>query len=290
MKQVGLLAALILLAAFNTHAQVYGVTAELKLDQDEYLPDEDMQLKVRVINRSGQEITLGADNSWLVLDVSQENNAPCARLGGDMPVQGEFSLQSGEAGTRTVNPTPYYDFRQLGRYRITATIRIPQWQQQITCKPVSFTVGYGVPLLNLSNLQFGVPPAPGATNTLPEVRSYSLIKVSFLKEMKLYFRLTDNRGKVLRVFPIARMMSFSQPEAQLDRFNNLHELHQTGARVFNYCIINPEGHLLQRQTYSYAGSRPVLAMTEDGRVVVGGGARVASADDFPPAAPESARQ
>jgi hypothetical protein len=288
MNQRGLLPALLLFVASTLHAQINGVSAELKLDSEEYLPGEALQLMVRVMNRSGQVVSFGADQNWLTISMTTDKGSPCPKLD-DMPVQGEFSLQSGEAGTKTVNPTPYYDFRTIGRYRVSATVRIPQWGQEITCKPVSFTIGSGVPILNLANLQIGVPLAPGATNKVPEMRSYTLLKVSSLKEVKLYFKLADSRGKTLRVFPIARMTSFSEPEGQIDRYNNLHVLHQIGARTFNYCVLSPEGRWVARQTYLYAGSRPVLRMTEDGLIRVVGGARKLSENDYPPA-PESARQ
>jgi hypothetical protein len=289
MKKIGLLAALALLAAWPLQGQLNGVTAQLQLAQDEYLPGEDLQLSVRITNRSGQEIFLGADNDWLAVSITGENNVACPRLA-DMPLQGGFSLLSGEVGTRSLNPTPCFDFRRPGRYRITASVRIPQWRQEIACKAVTFTVGNGVSLHNLANLQFGMPPAPGATNAAPEVRSYSLLKASHLKGMKLYFQLTGGTGKILRVFPIARMTSFTDPEAQLDRFNNLHVLSQTGARSFNYCVINPEGQWVVRQTYVYTGTRPVLRVDAEGNIFVGGGTRRLSADDFPPPAPDSARQ
>jgi hypothetical protein len=284
MKKIGWLAALALLAAWPLQAQLNGVTAQLQLAQDEYLPGEDLDLKVRITNRSGQEIILGADNDWLVVSITDENNVACAKLG-DMPLQGEFFLLSGEVGIRPLNPTPYFDFRRLGRYRITASLRIPQWRQEIVCKSVSFTVGNGVALPNLANLQFGLPMPPGATNAAPEVRSYSLLKVSHLKELKLYFRLTDSAGKILRVFPIAHMTSFTDPEAQIDRFNNLHVLSQTGARSFNYCVINPQGQWVVRQTYGRTDTRPVLRVDAEGRIFVAGGARRLSADDFPAPAP-----
>jgi hypothetical protein len=287
MKKIGLLAALALLAAWTAQAQQNGVTAELQLAQTEYLPGEDLQLKVRITNRSGQQITFGADNNWIAISISSDNNLACVQLG-DMPVQGEFSLLSGEVGARALNPTPYFDFRRLGRYRITARIRIPQWQQEIACKPVSFTIGNGVTLPGLANLQFGVPAPPGASNAVPEVRNYSLLKVSFLKEIKLYFRLSDNTGRILRVFPIARMTSFSEPEAQLDRYNNLHVLHQTGARAFNYAVIGPEGQWVARQTYVYTDTRPVLRIDQGGNIFVAGGVRQFSAEDLPRPGPESA--
>jgi hypothetical protein len=285
MKKIGLLASLVLLAACPLQAQFNGVTAELKLGQDQYLPGEDLQLKVRIMNRSGQEITLGTDNDWITLSITGDNNIPCAKLA-EMPVQGEFSLLSGEVGSKSLNPTPYYEFHRLGRYRITARIRIPQWRQEITCKSTTFTIGNGVALPNLANLQFGLPTPPGATNAAPEVRRYSLLKVSYVKELKLYFRLTDDSGKILRVFPISRMTSFSEPEAQIDRYNNLHVLSQTGARSFGYFVLNPEGQWVSRQTYVYTDTRPVLRVDVDGQIFVAGGVRRLSSDDFP--APESA--
>jgi len=291
MKKIGLLATVALLAASASQAQLNSVTAELKLDQDQYLPGEDLQLKLRIMNRSGQPITLGTDNAWIIMSITAENNLPCAQLG-EMPIQGAFSLLSGQVGTKALNPTPYFSFRQQGRYRITAKIRIPQWQQEVNCKSVSFTVANGVPLPNLGNLQFGVPLPPGATNTTPEIRTFSLLKVSDLKELKLYFRLNDSMGKTLRTFPLAGMTSFSDPEAQIDRYNNLHVLHQTGARSFNYAVIGPEGQWVAHQTYTYAGTRPELRVNQNGQIFVMGGARRFSDNDFPqPApAPESARQ
>jgi hypothetical protein len=289
MKKIGLLAALALMAALTAQAQLNGVTAALKLDQDQYLPGEDLQLKVQIMNRSGQQITLGTDNDWIIMAITAENNSPCAKLG-EMPVQGEFSLLSGEVGTRTLNPTPYFSFRQQGKYRVTAKIRIPQWRQEIICKSVTFTVAGGVPLPNLANLQFGMPLPPGTSNGVPEIRTYSLLKVTDIKELKLYFRLNDSTGRTLRVFPLAGMTSFTVPEAQIDRYNNLHVLHQTGARSFNYAVVGPDGQWVARQTYKYAGTRPVLRINPDGQIFVAGGARYLSRDDYPPPAPESARQ
>jgi hypothetical protein len=289
MRKLGLFSALVLLAALPLEAQLNGVTAELQLGQNEYLPDEDLQLKVRITNRSGQEITLGTDNNWLVLSIVGENNRLCPALG-NMPIQGEFSLLSGEVGTRSLNPTPYFDFRGLGRYHISARIRIPQWGEEIVCKPVAFTVTYGVSLPSFANLQFGMPTAPGATNAAPEVRSYTLLKSNHLKETDLYFRLTSSTGKVLHVFPIARMLSFSDPQAQIDRFNNLHVLCQIGARAFSYCVINPDGRWIARQTWVYTNTRPGLRVNADGEIYVADGARQLSPGDYPAPSPESARQ
>jgi hypothetical protein len=105
--------------------------------------------------------------------------------------------------------------------------------------------------------------------------------------LKLYFRLTDASGYTLRVFPLARMLSFSEPEAQIDRSNNLHVLFQVGARSFGYWTISPEGRLLVRQTYDYTQTRPKLRVGDDGQVIVAGGVRRIIGSDEPVPGPQS---
>ena len=80
------------------------------------------------------------------------------------------------------------------------------------------------------------------------------------------------------------------PEAQIDRFNNLHVLSQIGAKAFSYCVLNPDGHWVARQTYFYTDTRPVLRMSDDGQIFVAGGVRQPSAADYPVSQPEAARQ
>jgi hypothetical protein len=99
--------------------------------------------------------------------------------------------------------------------------------------------------------------------------------------LKLYFRLTDQSGRTLRVFPLARMVSFSDPRAQIDRANDLHVLLQTGAHTFTYCVLDPNGSLLARQFYEITQTRPSLLPGDDGQIFVGGGRRLLTWDDIP---------
>jgi hypothetical protein len=287
MRKIAILPLLLLAAASPVAAQV-GITAELSLDQDQYLPGEDLQLNVRMVNRSGQPITLGQDNRWITLEIVSERKEMARKLG-EMPVSGQFTLLSGQAGTRALNPTPYYDFRRAGTYQVGARIKIDQWKEQITCKPVQFTVFEGVPLPNVGNLTIGLPAAPGATNGPPEIRRYSLLRVDAADGLMLYFRLTDRDGHTMRVFPLTPMISFSDPLAQIDRANNLHVLLQTGARTFTYAVIDPNGRLFIRRYFEYTQTRPALRVADDGSVVVEGGRRRSSWADIPAPGSESAR-
>jgi hypothetical protein len=280
MRKFAMLLVLLSVPLHCAQAQPGVVTAELQLGQEQYLPDEDLQLKVRIVNRSGQPVVLGTDKQWITFSVVGEHDYVVAKQG-EMPVQSPFTLLSGQSVTRAFNPTPYFGFRQPGRYSIAATIKLVQWKQEIICKPVGFTVSEGVPLPHLGDLTIGVPPPPGVTNALPEVRRYSLLKASDLNELKLYFRLTDQNGRTLRVFPLTRMLSFSDPEAQIDRANNLHVLLQTGARTFTYSVLDPNGNLLARQFHEYTRTRPTLHVNDDGLVLVEGGQRVPTWEDIP---------
>jgi len=288
MRKFAILLVLFTAATHCAQAQFNGLTAELQLDQDQFLPDEDVPVKVRITNRSGQPVVLGTDKQWITFDVIGEHEYVVPKLG-EMLVQSPFTLLSGQAVTREFNPTPYFGYRRTGRYRLGALIKVPQWKQEVPCKPVAFTITEGQPLTDLGDLSVGAPAPPGVTNAAPEVRRYSLLKVSSLDQIKLYFRLTDDRGRTLRVYPLARTVGFGRPEVQLDNANNLHVLFQTGAHVLTYVAIDANGTMLARQFHEFTQTRPSLRTSDDGRVYVGGGHRVMTASDIPAPAPDTAK-
>lgn len=283
MRKIVALIALMLAGLAITNAAPSGVNVEVALEQAQFLPGEDVTVAVRVTNLSGREIELGADSQWLSFNVQGDGGYIVPRTG-ELPVTGKFTLQSAKVGTRRVNITPYFNFTRPGRYRVTATVNLPQWQQQVSSKATTFMILTGVHLANLPDLEFGVPPKAGETSQAPEIRKYVLEKATYSRELKLYLRITDSTGnRTLHILPIDRMVSFSTPEAQIDGNSDLHVLHQTGARAFNYSVINPDGEIVLRQTYQYTASRPTLRKNDEGKTFVSGGIRMISAHDFPTA-------
>lgn len=264
-------------AMFAASAQV---SVEVVMDQAQFLRDEPLPVKVRVTNRSGRALQLGQDNEWLAFTVESLDGALVARLS-DPPVSGAFALESAEVATRLVNLEPCFELSQPGRYTVAASVRIKEWNEEVTGKPKPFEIVRGV---RLWEQPFGVPAREGA----PEIRKYILQQASYRKELKLYVRLTDaNEHNVFRVFPLGPLVSFSQPEAQVDKASQLHVLCQTGARAFLFHVINPDGEVVLRQTYDYSTTRPMLRATEDGRIFVAGGIRRVTAGDIPAAPPGS---
>lgn len=242
------------------------VSVEVKLDQEQFLPGEPVLIAVRITNLSGQTLRLGETSDWLAISVESRDGFIVAK-NADVPVIGPFVLQSAQVATKRIELTPYFDLNKPGRYSVIATVQIREWGEAFSSKPASFDIVEGA---KLWEREYGVP----STNGPPEVRKYMLQQVNYLKQIKLYVRVMDAQSsRVYRVLCLGPIVSFGTPYPALDRQSNLHVLFQSGARTFLYCVVNPDGQLLKRETYEYAGTRPRLMANAEGEVTVVGGVR-----------------
>jgi len=276
MKIVSLLLAMMCAPLLHLSAQV---TAEVVLEQEQFLIGERLQAAVRVTNRSGQTLQLGDDPHWLTFSIESRDAFIVAKLG-DAPVLGEFKLESGQVATRRVDLAPYFALNRIGRYQIIATVRLKDWNTQINTKAKSFDIINGA---KIWSQDFGVPSASGTPPGPPEVRRYSLEQANYLRsQLRLYLRVTDvAEARVIKVFPLGPMVSFGTPEQQIDKQSQLHVLYQNGPRSFSYSVINPDGDVIRRQTHDYTETRPRLQLNEEGKIVVAGGVRRITASDVP---------
>jgi len=267
---------LTLLALTSARAQV---SVEVVLDQEQFLPSESVPVAVRITNRSGQTLHFGADANWLTFNVESADGFVVVK-NSEVPVAGEFDLDSSQMATKRVDLAPYFVLSQAGHYRIIATVRIKEWHAAVTSPPKGFDVIHGA---KLWSQDFGVPAPAGVTNEAPEVRRYTLIEANYLRsELRLYAQVSDeSEARVFKVSAIGPLVSFSQPEEKLDRLNNLHVLYQSGAQAFTYSVINPGGDVIRREMYEYSNSRPRLSVKDDGDIAVVGGARRVKPADLP---------
>jgi hypothetical protein len=130
---------------------------------------------------------------------------------------------------------------------------------------------------------FGLPVPAGETNRAPEVRKYTLEEANYLRsQLRMYVQVSDESDThIFKVHAIGPMVSFSQPEAQLDRLNSLHVIYQSGAHIFTYTVINPDGDIVRQEIYDYFNTRPRLHTDDDGNITILGGARRVKPDDTP---------
>ena len=115
------------------------VAVEVTLEQEQFLAGETLPAAVRVTNRSGQTVRLGSDPDWLTFSVESRSGFIVVK-GEEVPVLGEFTVESGQVATRQVDLAPHFTLTRPGRYQIVATVRIKEWDVQINSKPKSFDI------------------------------------------------------------------------------------------------------------------------------------------------------
>ena len=262
-----------LMAFFRASAQV---DIDLSLDQDYFLPSETIPLAVKITNRSGQQLHLGADADWLTFNVESDDGFVVIK-NAEVPVQGEFDLETSQLAIKRVDLQPYFAMTKPGRYRVIATLHIKDWSAQLASQPKPFDVIAGA---QLWAQDFGVKDG---TNAAPEVRKYTLEQANYLKEqLRLYVQVSDAaEDTVYKVTALGPMVSFSRTEAQVDRSSRLNVLWQAGASSFSYSIVNPDGTVAVQDYYDNFYSRPRLTVNENGDVVVLGGTRRPKPTELP---------
>ncbi|HXI70463.1 MAG TPA: hypothetical protein VNN22_08930 [Verrucomicrobiae bacterium] len=266
------------LTFFRASAQV---TVEVVTEQDQFLPSEALPVAVKITNRSGQPLHLGASPNWLTFDVESADGIIVVKKA-EVPVIGEFDVGSSQVATKRVDLAPYFGLSRPGRYRIVATVRIQDWRAETASPPKNFDVITGA---KIWSQDFGVPIPSGVTNRTPEVRKYTLQKANYLRtQLRLYVQVSDPaEAQVFKVVNIGKTVSFSTPDAQLDRSSNLHLLWQSGAAHFTYAVVNPDGELVRQEVYDYVapGPRPRLNIAADGTVTEYGGVRRLQPEPMP---------
>ncbi len=242
-----------LLAWFTASAQV---SVEVVMDQEQFLPSEAVPVAVKITNRSGQPLHLGAEANWLTFSVESKDGFVVIK-NAEVPVAGEFDLGSSEVATKRVDLAPYFGLSRTGRYRVIATVRIKEWSVELASPGKYFDVINGAQLWTQT---FGVPVPVGGTNLQLSDESFS---------------------RNYKVVSVGKMVSFSQPETQLDKFSNLHILWQNGASAFTYAVVSPEGGIMRQEIYDYVSARPRLGVADDGGIVVINGVRRIKPEEIP---------
>ena len=263
-KSVLLLLALVLAAWSRVSAQI--VSVEVAFEQDQFLPGESIVAAVKITNRSGQQLHLGADAGWLEFSIESMDGFVVKRSG-NPSVIGAFDLESSQMGTKKVELANCFDLKHTGRYKVTATLHIREWSKDVMSKPVSFDVIHGAKLWEQN---FGMPATAGHP---PEVRKFVLDEANYLRtQIRLYVCvMDDSETTIYKVSALGPMVSFGQPEALVDSTQKLHVLWQSGSSVYAYKVISPAGDVVEQAIYDYIGSRPRLAVDDQGKVTVTGG-------------------
>ncbi|HTD65054.1 MAG TPA: hypothetical protein VK846_00810 [Candidatus Limnocylindria bacterium] len=256
-------------------AAVAQVNVELVFDQEQFLRSESLPVRVRISNFSGQPLRLGEEPDWLAFTIDREEGKALAKSGA-IPMPKPFTIESAKTISLRLDLMPYFELNEAGRYKLTARVKVPQLEKELTTLPKHFDIVSGS---KLWEKDVGVPGT-----TPPVARKFALQQATFLKQARLYVRLTDvTEANVVRVLPLGTLTSFSMPEAAVDSVSQLHVIFQNSQRGFLYSVVTPDGEQIIRQAFDMSGDRrPRLRAEPDGRLIVHGGQRRISLSDLPP--------
>ena len=253
------------------------VQVEVVMDQTQFVSKESVPVAVRIRNHSGETLRFGT-NDWLTYLVEPQAGSSVDKTG-DVPMAHNFTVETGKVATQRTDLTPFFNLARSGHYTVTATVDLADWGTEVSSTPVSFDVISGV---KLWEQPFGVPSASPNSHEPPEVRKYILLSASYVKQTKLYLRLTDEtEATVFHVQPLGNITSFAELRNRLDTKNNLHLLYEESARTYGYREITPNGDLIKRQQFYYVEGPPHLRTDPDGEVYVADAQRHLTAEDIP---------
>lgn len=271
------------LAAVFTARSLAQVSVEVTFDQEQYFANEKLLAAVRIVNLSGRTLKLGTDDTWLDFAIEADDGGVVRQLE-KLPVRGEFELPNSGRATRWVDLAPCFDMGKVGRYRVTAFVRIADLEMDVVSPPSAFIIVKGTTVWEQT---FGMPVKAGEEPGPIDVRRYELVQATNSKSVQMYVRVSNANGtRVFKVFALGPLLTFSRPEGRVDRQGNLHALFQISAKMFTYNVIGPAGEHLIRQTYQYTSSRPKLHTDPQSAISVVGGYRIVHETDIPPPPPE----
>jgi hypothetical protein len=257
------LAALCFLAA-TAQAQIQ---VELKFKRLQYIAHEPILATVTVANLSGRDIDLQDANGqrWFGFEINADEGrllAPFKRDAGEAPLH----IEAGKTVTRKVNLTPLFPVHDFGSYYVRANVYFPDLNKFFYSARKVFQVTDARPIWQKT---IGVPQGmPGAG----EVRTYSLLSNRFPNHTSLYVRVENKeRGAVYSTYSLGRVIANDEPQAEIDRANQLHVLHCAAPRSWAYSHVGWNGELLKQSNFLETKSRPRLRRAADGAIAVSGG-------------------
>jgi hypothetical protein len=254
----------LLLVALRAEAQIQ---LDIKFARLQYIAYEPVIATVGITNLAGRDIDLTDTDGqvWFGLEITGSEGQPIAATKNKLS-QPALRIEAGKRVTQKVNLTPLYAVHDLGTYHVRAYVHFSDLSRFFYSQRKVFEVTDARPIWQRT---VGVP---GDVSAPGNVRTYSLMTNRFSDHTSLYVRVEDkDTGIVYATESLGRIISMDEPQAQLDRENQLHVLHCAAPRSWAYTRIGLNGEVLARTAFLEAKTRPKLFHSADGEVVVKGG-------------------
>jgi hypothetical protein len=259
----------VLLATFafvaaTAHAQIQ---VELSFKRLQYIAHEPILATIKIANNSGRDIDLRDDNGqhWFGFEINAGEGRILAPFKADT-AEPALHVEAGKTVIRKINLTALYPVHDFGAYHVRANVYFTDLNKFFYSATKVVQVADARPIWQKT---VGVPEGmPGAG----EARTYSLLSNRFVDHTALYVRV-ENRdtGAVFTTYSLGRIIAVGDPQAEIDRANQLHVLHCAAPRTWAYSHVGLNGELLAHSTFIETKTRPRLRHTPDGSIAVNGG-------------------
>ncbi len=259
-----LLGACIFLFAVPAEGQIQ---VDLKFKRLQYIAYEPVVATLGITNLAGRDIELHDANgqSWLGFEVTGNEGQPITPLNGEN-AQAPLKIETGQRVTRQIDLGPLYPVHDFGAYHVRTHVYFADLGKFFYSATRVFEVTDARPIWQET---VGIPDGVAASG---DVRTYSLLNNRFPDHTSLYVRVQDkDTGIVYATYSLGRAIAFEQPQAEIDRANQLHVLHCAAPRAWSYSRIGLDGQLLEHSSFMETKTRPRLVHSTNGEVAVRGG-------------------
>src|SRR5438874_7585511 len=285
--------ACVVLIAAKVQAQIQ---VDLKFKRLQYIAYESVVATLSITNLAGRDIDLhNADGqSWLGFEITGNEGQPIAPISAESG-QAPLKVEAGQRVTHQINLTPLYPVHDFGTYHVRTNVYFADLGKFFYSPTRVFEVTDARPIWQQT---VGIPDGVAAPGN---ARTYALLTNRFPDHTSLYVRVQDkDSGIVYATYPLGRTIAFEEPQAEIDRANQLHVLHCAAPRAWSYSRIGLNGELLAHSSFMETKTRPRLVHAANGDVAVRGGVIEAPAaqtargttpklSDRPPALPKDDR-
>jgi len=243
------------------------IQVDLRLRRLQHVTYEPVTVTLTITNLAGRDVDLrNADGQpWFGLEVTGSEGQPIAPVTTDNK-QLPLKIEAGKRVTQKINLTSLYPVYDFGTYHVRAHVYFADLSRFFYSRTKVFEVTDARPIWQKT---VGIPegaPGPGSA------RTYSLLTNRFPDHTSLYVRVEDkDSGIVYATYSLGRAIAFNEPQAELDRANQLHVLHCATPRCWAYSRVGLNGELLARSSFMEMKTRPRLFHAADGAVGVRGG-------------------
>jgi hypothetical protein len=254
----------LLLIGLPAHGQIQ---LDIKFARLQYIAYEPVIATVGITNLAGRDIELSDSDEqrWFGFEITGSEGQPIAESRNKL-MQPPLRIEAGKRVTQKINLAPLYAVHDLGTYHVRAYLHFADLNRFFYSPRKVFEITDVRPIWQRT---VGIPSsvsAPGNT------RTYSLMMNRFPNYTGLYVRVEDkDTGIVYATESLGHIISMEEPQAQLDRENQLHVLYCSAPRSWAYTRIGLNGEVLARASFLEAKSRPRLFHSAEGEVVVKGG-------------------